>query len=223
MEINTKYSSNRLLSQINSSTKMKSTSEVSFNSYLESVKKNEESDSVKKVDYSNYSVKELRTLPYEEARANYEQIHKRYKELDVDGIRSDEITALGLQLGSASGFIKNEAYNKALYETKQKMDTEKVFDFSFEIAMNMNDYFHGKDVYASFVVSNDEVHSDKMLTQEQMNSINFKDFISKMSSVFTSGHRETTGVVKNQYKGIMDGYLDLQKSYNQNEGQPYYA
>ena len=95
-----------------------------------------------------------------------------------------------------------------------------------EINQNLRDYAYGKDVKASFEVSNDAIHTDKGLTRSQINSIDFSDFISKMVSGFSSQLSDASKAqdeVKKQYQNIVDSYSTLQKSYENEVRKPYYA
>ena len=77
----------------------------------------------------------------------------------------------------------NDKLNKAVYETMRAIkDPLKSMVVGDEINVNLKDYYYGKDVNASFVVSNNPIHTDKNLTTAQLNSINVEDFLSKMVS-----------------------------------------
>ena len=102
-------------------------------------------------------------------------------------------------------------------------DPLKSSEIDSEIQTNLKDYYYGKDVNASFVVSNNPIHTDKNLTTSQINSINIEDFLSKMVSAFSENYENAPIVVKEQYKQIVDGYSLFQKNYNQAVREPYYA
>ena len=183
-------------------------------------------DSQQKVDYSNYSIADLRKIPYEEAKANYEAIMNRSLELDTGDSSAKELAGLSAQLASTK-FSDNESINKSLYGTMQNItDGGAAMGTFLEINQNLRDYAYGKDVKASFEVSNDAIHTDKDLTRSQINSIDFSDFISKMVSGFSSQLSDASKAqdeVKKQYQNIVDSYSTLQKSYENEVRKPYYA
>jgi hypothetical protein len=44
-----------------------------------------------------------------------------------------------------------------------------------------------------------------------------------MTSTFSENYENTTGVIKQQYKDIVDGYTLFQKNYTKAVREPYYA
>ena len=62
---------------------------VSFESYLnainevQSVKNSAYSQSTPKIDYSNYTPAQIKEIPYEEAKANYDAINQRINDLGM--------------------------------------------------------------------------------------------------------------------------------------------
>jgi hypothetical protein len=183
-------------------------------------------DSQQKVDYSNYSIADLRKIPYEEAKSNYDAIINRSLELDTGDSSAKELAGLSAQLASTK-FSDNESINKSLYGTMQNItDGGAAMGTFLEINQNLRDYAYGKEVKASFEVSNDAIHTDKGLTKSQINSIDFSDFISKMVSGFSSQLSDASKAqdeVKKQYQNIVDSYSTLQKSYENEVRKPYYA
>ncbi len=183
---------------------------------------------VSKVDYSNYSLSNLREIPYEEAKANIEDIKQRQNELIENGALENELKgtniALTMQL-SKLNYSDNDKFNKALYESVQTIkDPAKAMMFDLEISVNMNDYYYGKDTYASFVVGNDEIHSYKeSLTKTQISSINFDAFIDSMLKTFTENYNNTSSSVKDQYKELVDNYTTLKDNYQSSIREPYYV
>ena len=180
----------------------------------------------KKVDYSNYSIKDIRNIPYEEAKNNYVQIKEQLKKLGNEN-SSDE---LGIEFVAATFQLErvklsdNNKLNKALYATmSNENNPSKAILFDSELMTNLQDYYHGKSINASFVASNDEIHTSKNLTKSQINSIDFNDFISKMISTFTEDLNESKGSVKDQYSNIVNFYNSLQDNYNKTVREPYYA
>lgn len=116
------------------------------------------------------------------------------------------------------------SFNKALYNTMQNTDDRaQVLSMYFELNTNLSDYYYGKDMYAGFVVSNDNIHADKNLTQAQRFSINYDKFISKMLDTFTKDYEKTSGSVKEQYKNLVDMYSDIQNTYSSSIKESYYA
>ena len=184
-------------------------------------------------DYSSDNTfKELRDIPYEEAKANYNSIMKRNEELEAkelaentfEGTKGMASTSTRIQIGTAV-YSDNDKLNKALYETTQGIkDDVEAFVTSSEIYENMRNYYHGYDTKASFVID-EKTYGKEIpdLTRAQINSINVEDFLSKMTSTFTKDYEEAPSYVKNQYKAIVDGYSLFQQSYNQSKKEPFYA
>ena len=200
---------------------------VSSTSEVKSVKNTAYTqDNQQKVDYSNYSIADLRKIPYEEAKSNYDAIINRSLELDTGDSSAKELAGLSAQLASTK-FSDNESINKSLYGTMQNItDGGAAMGTFLEINQNLRDYAYGKEVKASFEVSNDAIHTDKGLTKSQINSIDFSDFISKMLSGFSSQLSDASKAqdeVKKQYQNIVDSYSTLQKSYENEVRKPYYA
>ena len=194
-----------------------STSEVKNTAY---------SQQTSKVDYSNYTPSQIKEIPYEEAKANYDEISKRIADLGNQVLSFDESNKhidASTQLRRVK-LSDNDKLNKAVYETLRAIkDPIESITVSSEIQTNLQDYYYGKDVNASFVVSNDPIHTDKNLTTAQLNSINVEDFTSKMISAFSEDYENAPLNIKEQYKQIVDGYSLFQKNYNQAVREPYYA
>ena len=204
-----------LVNSVNSTSEVKSVKNTAYTQ-----------DSQQKVDYSNYSIADLRKVSYEEAKSNYDAIVNRSLELDTGDSSAKELAGLSAQLASTK-FSDNESINKSLYGTMQNItDGGAAMGTFLEINQNLRDYAYGKDVKASFEVSNDAIHTDKDLTRSQINSIDFSDFISKMVSGFSSQLSDASKAqdeVKKQYQNIVDSYSTLQKSYENEVRKPYYA
>ena len=224
---NSSSSNSNFATQVNSENKT-----VSFESYLseinevQSVKNTAYSQQTSKIDYSNYTPSQIKEIPYEEAKANYDEINQRINEIDDQKLSFDESNMKSnvfFQLSKVK-LSDNDKLNKAVYETmRATKDPIESITVSSEIQTNLQDYYYGKDVNASFVVSNNDIHTDKNLTKSQLNSINVEDFTSKMVSAFSEDYENAPLVVKEQYKDIVDGYSLFQKNYNQAVREPYYA
>ena len=208
---------------------------ISFDSFITAISKVQNIQSVKntaysqqtsKIDYSNYTPSQIKEIPYEEAKANYDEINQRINEIDDQKLSFDESNMKSnvfFQLSKVK-LSDNDKLNKAVYETmRATKDPIESITVSSEIQTNLQDYYYGKDVNASFVVSNNDIHTDKNLTKSQLNSINVEDFTSKMVSAFSEDYENAPLVVKEQYKDIVDGYSLFQKNYNQAVREPYYA
>ena len=199
---------------------------ISSTSEVKSVKNTAYSQQTSKVDYSNYTPSQIKEIPYEEAKANYDEISKRLADLGNQVLSFDEgnkYIDASIQLTRVK-LSDNDKLNKAVYETMRAIkDPVESMIVGDEIYTNLKDYYYGKDVNASFVVSNNPIHTDKNLTTAQINSINVEDFLSKMVSAFSEDYENAPLVVKEQYKQIVDGYSLFQKNYNQAVREPYYA
>ena len=199
---------------------------ISSTSEVKSVKNTAYSQQTSKVDYSNYTPSQIKEIPYEEAKANYDEISKRIADLSNQVLSFDESNKhidASIQLRKVK-MSDNDKLNKAVYETLRAIkDPLKSSEVDSEIQTNMQDYYYGKKTYASFVVSNDPIHTDKNLTTAQINSINVEDFLSKMISAFSEDYENAPLNIKEQYKQIVDGYSLFQKNYNQAVREPYYA
>ena len=184
-------------------------------------------DSQQKVDYSNYSIADLRKIPYEEAKSNFDAIMNRSLELSTNDKSVKESAGVIAQLESTI-VSDNDSFNKSLYESVQNIeDGGAAWYAKFEIMENLKDYASGiQDVKPTWMISNDQIHSDKELTRSQVNSIDFSDFISKMVSGFSSQLSDASKAqdeVKKQYQNIVDSYATLQKSYESEVRKPYYG
>ena len=199
---------------------------VNSTSEVKSVKNTAYSQQTSKIDYSNYTPSQIKEIPYEEAKANYDEISKRLADLGNQVLSFDESNKhidASIQLTRVK-LSDNDKLNKAVYETLRAIkDPLKSSEVDSEIQTNMQDYYYGKKTYASFVVSNDPIHTDKNLTTAQLNSINVEDFTSKMISAFSEDYENAPLNIKEQYKQIVDGYSLFQKNYNQAVREPYYA
>lgn len=184
---------------------------------------------VKKPDYSKYSISDLRKIPFEEAKANFDAIEQRSIELSNKGLsKSEEIEIAGFHAQQmALKSSDNNSFNKGFYESLQNIEHGgSTLMMYMETMQNLKDYYYGKDVKASFEVSNDPIHTDKDITKAQINSIDFNDFISKMVSGFKqelNSASKAQDEVKKQYQNIVDSYDILQKSYDKAMRTPYYA
>ena len=205
-----------LVNSINSTSEVKSVKNTAYTQ-----------DSQQKVDYSNYSVADLRKIPYEEAKSNYDAIMNRASELSIDDKSVKESSGVIAQLESTR-VSDNNTFNKSLYKSVQNIeDGGAAWYAKDEIMQNLEDYASGiQDIKPSFMVSNDKIHSDKELTRSQINSIDFSDFISEMVSGFSSQLADAPkndDTLKKQYQNIVDSYSTLQKSYENEVRKPYYA
>lgn len=204
-----------LVNSVNSTSEVKSVKNTAYTQ-----------DSQQKVDYSNYSIADLRKIPYEEAKSNYDAIVNRSLELDTGDSSAKALGDLTAQL-AATKVTDNDSFGKSLYGALQNIQDGAATNAFFEVMQNLKDYASGiQDVKPSFMVSNDQIHSDKELTRSQINSIDFSDFISKMVSGFSSQLSDASKAqdeVKKQYQNIVDSYSTLQKSYENEVRKPYYA
>lgn len=232
--INNQIIQNNAISNYDSTTQVNNENKtVSFESYLnainevQSVKNSAYSQSTPKIDYSNYTPAQIKEIPYEEAKANYDAINQRINDLGMIVFSFDEgmlYSDACTQLCSVK-LSDNDKLNKAVYETLRAIkDPVESITVSDEIHTNLQDYYYGKPINASFVVYSDyDIHAHENLTKAQLNSINVEDFLSKMVSAFTEDYRNAPISVKNQYKQIVDGYNLFQQNYNQTKKEPYYA
>ncbi len=195
---------------------------VSSTSEVKSVKNTAYTQETPRVDYSNYSIADLRKVPYEEAKANYDAIMNRSLELDTGEASEKELSGLSAQL-FATKVTENDNFKKGLYNTLQNIENgPDAFVAYGEVMQNLKEYASGvQDIKPSFMV-NDNSTTYKEPTRTQINSIDFSDFISKMISKF-SDSSNTQGEVKKQYQNIADAYSTLQKSYENEVRKPYYA
>ena len=204
---------------INSSTSTSEVKSVKNTAYIQ--------DSQQKVDYSNYSMADLRKIPYEEAKGNFDAIMNRASELSIDDKSVKESAGVIAQLESTR-VSDNNTFNKSLYESVQNIqDGGAAWYAKFEIMENLKDYASGtQDVKPSWMITEGTDSTEKELTRSQINSIDFSDFISKMVSGFSSqlaNAPKNDDVLKKQYQNIVDSYSTLQKSYENEVRKPYYA
>lgn len=183
-------------------------------------------------NYNKLSIDEMQKIPFEEFKNNLEEIQTRYQTIQeeewanmtdkkVDIIRS--LSVLNDKISLASNFITdNKTFNKATFEAINNIQPDKQCCFLDEVLHNMADYAGGKSVQASFMVG-DNVHVTEPLTKQQMNRINFDDFLSTMISNFGNDVATSGGSVKQQYQGIVDGYSLLKQNYDFQKSEPIYA
>ena len=205
-----------LVNSVNSTSEVKSVKNTAYTQ-----------DSQQKVDYSNYSMADLRKIPYEEAKGNFDAIMNRASELSVDDKSVKESAGVIAQLESTR-VSDNNTFNKSLYESVQNIeDGGAAWYAKFEIMENLKDYANGtQDVKPSWMITEGTSSTEKELTRSQINSIDFSDFISKMVSGFSSQLSDASKAqdeVKKQYQNIVDSYSTLQKSYENEVRKPYYA
>jgi len=178
------------------------------------------------IDYSEYTISEIRDIPYAEAKENYDQIMERVTNLDKQGVDDEESFVAIMQLAKIN-LSDNNKLNEVLYETMRLTDDPKDAMFlDYEIQVNLQDYYYGKDITASFVISdsNDSGHAHKELNRTQLSNINMDDFINKMLETFTNDYNTAKDpTLKEQYKSIVDGYNLFKESYDQAVTEPYYA
>jgi hypothetical protein len=224
---NNSSSNSNFTTQVNNENKT-----ISFDNYLsaisevQDVKNTAYCQQTSKIDYSNYTPAQIKEIPYEEAKANYDEINQRINDLGMKVFSFDEgnvYSDVCTQLRRVK-LSDNDKLNKAVYETMRNIkDPIKSMLLSDEIQTNLQDYYYGKKTYASFVASNNDIHTDKNLTKSQLTSINVEDFLSKMIGTFSKEYADTSGVIKQQYKDIVDGYSLFKKNYTQAVREPYYA
>ncbi|MCJ8325791.1 MAG: hypothetical protein MJK08_01720 [Campylobacterales bacterium] len=200
--------------------------ETSYNNIVQEVHKIKTSYNKEQeieVIYNNYSLQEIREIPFEEAKENYDQIIQRINAIKKSEQVDGEKWALRLQYEYIN-MTNDTSFNKAVYNTMQNTDDRaQVLSMYFELNTNLSDYYYGKDMYASFVVSNDNIHAHKSLTQAQHFSINYDKFISKMLDTFTKDYEKAPGSVREQYKNLVDMYSDIQNTYSSSIKESYYA
>ena len=184
-------------------------------------------DSQQKVDYSNYSIADLRKIPYEEAKGNFDAIMNRASELSIDDKWVKESAGVTAQL-AATQATDNNSFNKSLYGTLQNIqDGGAATVAQLEVMHNLREYASGtQDVKPSWMITEGSASTYKEPTRSQINSIDFSDFISKMVSGFSSQLADAPkndDTLKKQYQNIVDSYSTLQKSYENEVRKPYYA
>ena len=205
-----------LVNSVNSTSEVKSVKNTAYTQ-----------DSQQKVDYSNYSIADLRKIPYEEAKGYFDAIMNRASELSVDDKSVKESAGVIAQLESTR-VSDNNTFNKSLYESVQNIqDGGAAWYAKSEIMQNLEDYASGtQDVKPSWMITEGTASTEKELTRSQINSIDFSDFISKMVSGFSSQLADAPkndDTLKKQYQNIVDSYSTLQKSYENEVRKPYYA
>lgn len=210
--------------------------EISTN-YIKEVSKVNKSNAIsaynqteeKRIDYSTYIAKEIRDIPYSEAKENYEQIKERISVLIKDNVSESKMTegvGASFQLTKVN-HSSNDKLNEAMYNTMQNFtDTARIVKFDYELQTNLEDFYHRKDTTASFQINGTDGsnHANKNLTREQLSSINLDDFISKMLKTFTEDYSNAKSQsAKEQYKELVDGYSKFKENYEKAVTEPYYA
>src|SRR5574344_273343 len=204
------------LMRVNSASSINQTKEIKSINSSSNIEKNQK-------DYSGYTTfKELKEIPYEEAKENYEAIEKRALELRAkhrsegieEGTKGLASRAMLEQLDKVN-ISNNDELNKALYETlrgiKDPLDSHVM---NSELQFNLENYYHGNETRASFVYDPKTYGKNYELTKEQLSSINVDDFFSKMLNTFTKDYEAAPKEAKEQYKKIVDGYSIFSEVYN---------
>jgi len=203
--------------------------EVSKVSKINAVSGYNQTEEKTQIDYSNYSPSEIRDIPYDEAKENYERIKERVELLDKENLsesENNELSGVHFQLGKVN-FSNNDKLNEATYETMRNLeDPLEVSVFALEVQINLQDYYYGKDITSSFQINGTDGsnHIHKELNSTQLSNINVDDFIDKMLETFTEDYNSVkSGTVKEQYKNIVDGYSSFKENYDKAVTEPYYA
>jgi hypothetical protein len=204
--------------------------ETNYTNMLTEVSKTNKTSSYEeeiKVSYDDYSIEDLRDIPYAEAKENLEEIRDRLNTLDENdkNLDRDEYVAVLSQL-NAIDYSNNDSTNQALYKLKQDMTNSlDTISFDLNLQINMQDYYYGKEMNASFVKGNgsNELHSNQPLNKAQISNIDFNDFISKIIKTFTEDMDGAPQSVKEQYRELINTYGDLQINYEKSLSEPYYA
>ena len=201
------------VNSVSSIIQVKETKSINTSSNIEKTQK----------DYSGYTTfKELKDIPYEEAKENYEAIEKRALELRAkhrsegieEGTKGLASRAMLEQLDKVN-ISNNDELNKALYETLRGIkDPLDSFVMNSELQFNLENYYHGNETRASFVYDPKTYGKNYELTKEQLSSINADDFFSKMLNTFTKDYEAAPREAKEQYKKIVDGYSIFSQVYN---------
>ena len=201
------------VNSVSSIIQVKETKSINSSSNIEKTQK----------DYSGYTTfKELKEIPYEEAKENYEAIEKRALELRAkhrsegieEGTKGLASRAMLEQLDKVN-ISNNDELNKALYETLRGIkDPLDSFVMNSELQFNLENYYHGNETRASFVYDPKTYGKNYELTKEQLSSINVDDFFSKMLNTFTKDYEAAPKEAKEQYKKIVDGYSIFSQVYN---------
>ena len=201
------------VNSVSSIIQVKETKSINSSSNIEKTQK----------DYSGYTTfKELKEIPYEEAKENYEAIEKRALELRAkhrsegieEGTKGLASRAMLEQLDKVN-ISNNDELNKALYETLRGIkDPLDSFVMNSELQFNLENYYHGNETRASFVYDPKTYGKNYELTKEQLSSINVDDFFSKMLNTFTKDYEAAPREAKEQYKKIVDGYSIFSQVYN---------
>jgi len=203
-------------------------SNVSSNPYITAAINSSQSstNSDKITDYTSMSLDKLRALSYEETKAHIDEIKLNIQNQNTNELSKDmslELSSYEMTTLKSIDYTKNETFNKTLFNTLKeiKEPIQQLF-FEDEVQHNLADYASGKKVQASFMVG-DNVHVTEPLTKQQMNRINFDDFLSQMLSNFGNDVATSGGSVKQQYQGIVDGYSLLKQNYDFQKSEPIYA
>jgi len=206
-------------------------SSIQSNPYITAITSTSKNNvnTAKAIDYSSLGLNEIKSLSYKEVKANYDDIetsvYKIFNTLDTNEKEAKEaIDYLDvLSIAGKSPFSNNETVNQTFFNTATQI-TNPIDRMIFlsEVHQNLTDYAGGKSVQASFMVG-DNVHVTEALTKQQMNRINFDDFLSQMLSNFGNDVATSGGSVKQQYQGIVDGYSLLKQNYDLQKSEPIYA
>ena len=126
-----------------------------------------------------------------------------------------------------SDFPNNIAQALEKISEEQKFNPIDKILFANSILFAASDYYAGKDIHPFSMVGNDAngnpIHTDTVITKQQLKNINFDAFLSEALSAFTKGMNGTNGEVQDNYKRLVNNFAMLQESYNQVKKEPIYA
>ncbi|RXJ87850.1 hypothetical protein [Arcobacter sp. CECT 8985] len=120
-------------------------------------------------DYSSYTIKELRQLPFEEVKQNYDEILKVVKDAfkngnDLSEEEKRDLLALKVQL-DAVHYTDNDDINLAYYNRLKSLDDPKVLVWSnSEIIKKMDDLQKG---YIDSLIINNSTFSSNEINAKQ--------------------------------------------------------
>lgn len=109
-------------------------------------------------------------------------------------------------------------------------DTMPFFDaiiFTSQLQMTLSDYSAGKEINSPYMVGDGfdgkPIHTDKLVTKNEVKNINFDDFLIKALKSFEDGINSSKGKVQDSYIGLFNNFSDLKQNYDKQKSEPIYA
>ena len=172
---------------------------------------------------------------YDTVKHNYDDI--KYKEVNFSDYLTDNISEgipdfnaippLSSMINNISVEYKdNMELRNRLINTVETMSNKKdASNFIDEFSKNLSDYYYGKNINPDIIgkLSQEDTHSQKRLSSDEIKSIDINNFTSKIISNLSKLENDISHQQTNKYlQGVLEGYNTFVHSNNINKA-PIYA